>query len=93
MSEQKGYSFKSAEILVLTEYFITDDGGHLDFQDSRIGMTLKPSVIIYGPPPLLQLDNSTIESNFHEIWRKLIIFGHYVKFSFCRGVPLFKVNL
>ena len=82
-----------AEILVLTEYFITDDGGHLDFQDGRIGMTLKPSVTIYGPPPLLQLDNSTIESNLHELWRKLIILGQYIKFSFCRGVPLFKVKL
>jgi hypothetical protein len=59
-----------AELLVLTEYFITDDGGHLDFQDGRIGMTLKPSVTIYGPPPLLQLNNSTIESNLHELWRK-----------------------
>ncbi len=54
----------------LKEYFITDDGGHLDFQDGRIGMTLKPSVTIYGPPPLLQLDNSTIESNLYELWRK-----------------------
>ncbi len=47
-----------------------DDGGHLDFQDGRIGMTLKPSVTIYGPPLLLQRDNSTIESNLHELWRK-----------------------
>jgi hypothetical protein len=52
---------------VLTEYIIMDDGGHLDFQDGKIGMTLKPSVTIHGPPPLLQLDNSTIESNLQEL--------------------------
>jgi hypothetical protein len=65
-----------------------DDGGHLDFQNGRIGMTLKPSVTIYGPPPLLQLDNSTIESNCMNYQEYLLFWAIYKIFFLQRGTPL-----